>query len=52
LLLDEPTNHLDTTARAMLEEALVACDAAMVIASHDRDFLEAVGTTREIVLAP
>lgn len=51
LLLDEPTNHLDTAARAMLEEALAACDAALVIASHDRDFLKAVGTTREIVLA-
>ncbi|QYZ68642.1 ATP-binding cassette domain-containing protein [Neotabrizicola shimadae] len=52
LLLDEPTNHLDSEARTMLEEALVAFDAALVIASHDRDFLKAIGTTREIKLAP
>ena len=50
LLLDEPSNHLDADARAMLTEALVACDAALVIASHDRDFLAAVGTAREIAL--
>lgn len=50
LLLDEPSNHLDADARAMLTEALVACDAAVVIASHDRDFLAAVGTVREIAL--
>ena len=52
LLLDVPTNHLDQEARTMLEEALVAFDAALVIASHDRDFLKAIGTTREIELAP
>lgn len=50
LLLDEPSNHLDAAARQMLIEALVACDAALVIASHDRAFLEAVGIQREIEL--
>ncbi|MEW2523763.1 ABC-F family ATP-binding cassette domain-containing protein [Streptomyces sp. NPDC047071] len=44
LLLDEPTNHLDDGAAAFLEEQLRALPGAVVFASHDRAFLDAVCT--------
>ena len=40
LLLDEPTNHLDVNAVEWLEEFLQAYQAAYVIISHDRYFLD------------
>ena len=40
LLLDEPTNHLDVNAVEWLEEFLQAYEAAYVIISHDRYFLD------------
>jgi len=42
ILFDEPTNHLDIAAREWLEDRLAAMDAAYVVASHDRRFLDAV----------
>ncbi|MGV9350481.1 ABC-F family ATP-binding cassette domain-containing protein [Streptomyces spiralis] len=44
LLLDEPTNHLDDGAAAFLEEQLRDLPGAVVVASHDRAFLDAVCT--------
>lgn len=44
LLLDEPTNHLDDSAAAFLEEQLRGLPGAVVLASHDRAFLDAVCT--------
>ncbi|MFB6817568.1 ABC-F family ATP-binding cassette domain-containing protein [Streptomyces sp. NPDC056347] len=44
LLLDEPTNHLDDRAAAFLEEQVRAMPGAVVVASHDRAFLDAVCT--------
>ncbi|WP_426404853.1 ABC-F family ATP-binding cassette domain-containing protein [Streptomyces sp. R-07] len=44
LLLDEPTNHLDDAAAAFLEERLRGLPGAVVLASHDRAFLDAVCT--------
>ncbi|WP_433534085.1 ABC-F family ATP-binding cassette domain-containing protein [Micromonospora sp. CA-249363] len=44
LLLDEPTNHLDDTAAAFCEERLRAMPGVVVVASHDRAFLDAVCT--------
>ncbi|MER6681848.1 ABC-F family ATP-binding cassette domain-containing protein [Streptomyces olivaceoviridis] len=44
LLLDEPTNHLDDTAAAFLEEQVRGLPGTVVIASHDRAFLDAVCT--------
>ncbi|MFI5910010.1 ABC-F family ATP-binding cassette domain-containing protein [Dactylosporangium sp. NPDC051541] len=44
LLLDEPTNHLDDAAAAFLEDQLRTLPGAVVLASHDRAFLDAVCT--------
>ncbi|WP_119420142.1 ATP-binding cassette domain-containing protein [Desertibaculum subflavum] len=53
LLLDEPTNHLDGDRLEMLENWLRhgTEGTAMVIASHDRAFLDAC-TTRTLFLRP
>jgi len=44
LILDEPTNHLDIDAREALEDALGAFDGNVLLVSHDRALLDAVGT--------
>ncbi|MEU1663047.1 ABC-F family ATP-binding cassette domain-containing protein [Streptomyces sparsogenes] len=44
LLLDEPTNHLDDGAAAFLEEQVRGLPGVVVLASHDRAFLDAVCT--------
>ncbi|MDF9878477.1 ABC-F family ATP-binding cassette domain-containing protein [Cellulosimicrobium cellulans] len=44
LLLDEPTNHLDDDAAEFLAAALRALPGAVVLASHDRVFLDEVCT--------
>ncbi|MFN8630331.1 MAG: ABC-F family ATP-binding cassette domain-containing protein [Chloroflexota bacterium] len=49
LLLDEPTNHLDVGAIEWLEEHLRRRDGALLVASHDRAFLDAtVGRVWEL----
>lgn len=40
LILDEPTNHLDMNSKDILKEALINFSGAMIIISHDREFLE------------
>jgi len=47
LILDEPTNHLDMLAKEVLKQALLEYDGAMIVVSHDRDFLE--GLTDKVV---
>lgn len=42
LILDEPTNHLDVHAVEWLEKTLHGWDGALIVASHDRYFLDSV----------
>ncbi len=42
LLLDEPTNHLDLDAVMWLEDWLKAYPGALLLITHDREFLDAV----------
>ena len=44
LILDEPTNHLDLESREALEAALMAFHGSLLLVSHDRALLDAVGT--------
>ena len=44
LLLDEPTNHLDLSAIEWLEQAVRRRRGALLVASHDRAFLDATVT--------
>src|SRR5690606_1759221 len=52
LILDEPTNRLDLDSLAAVEAALVAYDGALVVVSHDPDFLGAIGVGRRLELRP
>jgi ATPase subunit of ABC transporter with duplicated ATPase domains len=43
LILDEPTNHLDLSSILRIESALRNYQGAMIIISHDQEFLKNVG---------
>jgi ATP-binding cassette, subfamily F, member 3 len=44
LILDEPTNHLDLESREALEDALQSFPGSLLLVSHDRALLDAVGS--------
>ncbi len=46
LILDEPTNHLDMRSKDVLKMALLRYNGAMILVSHDRDFLQ--GLTEKV----
>lgn len=51
LILDEPTNHLDLPSILQIESALKNYQGAMIVISHDQEFLKNIGT-EEVVCAP
>jgi ATPase subunit of ABC transporter with duplicated ATPase domains len=51
LVLDEPTNHLDLPAIEQLEQALASYEGTLLLVTHDRRMLEAVHTSRRLVVA-
>lgn len=44
LLMDEPTNHLDLESILWLEEWLIAFKGALLMTSHDREFMNRIVT--------
>jgi ATPase subunit of ABC transporter with duplicated ATPase domains len=44
IVLDEPTNHLDITSTQVMERALINFPGAIVVASHDRFFIDKIAT--------
>ncbi len=45
VVLDEPTNDLDIETLELLEEVLAEYEGTVLMASHDRDFLDRVATS-------
>jgi len=50
LLLDEPTNNLDPPSRTAIAEALAAWGGAMIIVSHDPEFVAALSPQRVLTM--
>jgi ATP-binding cassette subfamily F protein 3 len=44
LLLDEPTNHLDIPSQEILQEVLADFEGTILLVSHDRYLIDALGT--------
>jgi ATPase subunit of ABC transporter with duplicated ATPase domains len=50
LLLDEPTNNLDPPSRAAVAAALSGWPGAMVLVSHDTEFVEGLAPDRVLLM--
>jgi ATP-binding cassette subfamily F protein 3 len=44
LLLDEPTNHLDIPSQEILQDVLAQFEGTILLVSHDRYLIDALGT--------
>lgn len=44
IIMDEPTNHLDLLSIEAMEQVLRDCPCALLLVSHDKDFVEATTT--------
>lgn len=49
IVMDEPNNHLDLHSAEALEAALAAYPGALIVVSHDHDFLDACTSIRWLV---
>ncbi|BBI52295.1 hypothetical protein HORIV_47160 [Vreelandella olivaria] len=49
LLLDEPNNHLDLPSAQALETLLRSYQGALLVVSHDDDFLENLALTGRLL---
>jgi ATPase subunit of ABC transporter with duplicated ATPase domains len=50
LLLDEPTNNLDPPSRTATGEALSGWPGAMIVVSHDVEFVKALAPDRALLM--
>jgi ATPase subunit of ABC transporter with duplicated ATPase domains len=50
LVMDEPTNHLDVRAAEALGKALATYPGALIVVSHDREFLDDAKITKFVVI--
>ena len=51
LIMDEPTNNLDIPTVEAVESALENYSGAILLVSHDREFVEAVNPEQKISLS-
>jgi ATPase subunit of ABC transporter with duplicated ATPase domains len=50
LLLDEPTNNLDPPSRTAIAEGLRDWPGAMILVSHDPEFVEALAPQKVVIM--
>jgi ATPase subunit of ABC transporter with duplicated ATPase domains len=50
-VLDEPDDHLDFVGAAALQNVLSAWTGGLVVASHDPEFLRAIGVEQRLELS-
>jgi ATPase subunit of ABC transporter with duplicated ATPase domains len=52
LILDEPTSHLDLLGYGALQALLASWPGGLIVASHDREFLDAIQLHERLDLTP